>query len=295
MLNFQCAQCGAIHEVPEAAAAFDCPRCGMPYEITMQNGSWALRLRVAFDVSRPITWFEMQIAPFTFRFAVAAGKEVLFSDNAPNSRHPQETFVLEERSDLFLSALTAMAAGYGDVFGGPQTAPDRCFTQDMMQQPSFHLRVAWDNHYRWASMYPLNQLPPRVRQLFEDSRAVFEQVVAQIPTQRGSADEAHGVLDRVEQQQRLDERLQRAQAAGAVARIKVLQNGDAYLNGRKMRVRRIISTLKDIQAKEGVVIYFREQPERDPTPAAEKTFKALLDEVSALRLPIMLSRTDFEA
>jgi len=115
----------------------------------------------------------------------------------------------------------------------------------------------------------LDGIPPAVQGFFEACRALGHRLLADIPTQEVSGQEAFDKLDEARQRHAMQEYFRRAEAAGAIARIKVTQAGAVYLNRKPSSIAAVLDELARIQPLQGGVIYFREGPQQDPSPQAE--------------------------
>jgi hypothetical protein len=59
-----------------------------------------------------------------------------------------------------------------------------------MKTASIHVRIAYANDERWASMYALNKMPPNVRALFEQSKRLGLETLGSVQTETISGEKA---------------------------------------------------------------------------------------------------------
>jgi hypothetical protein len=78
--------------------------------------------------------------------------------------------------------------------------------------------------------------------------------------------------------------------SGEVAKVKVTQAGDIYLNGAKSNMDKIKAEFARLKKVNGMVWYYREAPEKPAPAAAESVMKAVIE----ARLPIKLFDKDFQ-
>jgi hypothetical protein len=138
----------------------------------------------------PIVWFELQIAPLEFRFAVLPGQPILFgsSDTA--------TWLLRAKENP--DAAKALAIGLADVLRShpfhrsPPNEPEKCFQPEVLKTPSFHLRVAWADGTRWETYHARDAIPPGLIELVEACRRLGLEKIASLGGRRLSAEEALG-------------------------------------------------------------------------------------------------------
>jgi len=69
-------------------------------------------------------------------------------------------------------------------------------------------------------------------------------------------------------------------------KIAITRSGAITADGKSTTLDALLSVLRDLAAKKGVVWYYREAPESDPHPNALKVLSAIVDQ----DLPVRLSR-----
>ena len=74
-----------------------------------------------------------------------------------------------------------------------------------------------------------------------------------------------------------------------VAKIKVTQEGNIYINNQLVSEPDFVRELERLKAVGGAVDYYRESPELEPTPAQFRVFQKIVE----ARLPVKLSEKDF--
>ncbi len=79
-----------------------------------------------------------------------------------------------------------------------------------------------------------------------------------------------------------------------IAKVKVTTGGDIFLNEKKVTFAELSQEFARVQTEKGVVWYYREKPDVEPTAAADRTATAIIGKVVELKLPIRLSREDFD-
>jgi hypothetical protein len=131
----------------------------------------------------PVTWFELQIAPFAFRLAVLPGQPILFgcSDAAGGQAG---TWLLRVKDNP--NAAKAFAIGLANVIrthpvhASEPNEPDKCFQPDALETPSLHLRLAWADGRRWATFYPREAIPASIAELVEACRQLGLKEIASL-------------------------------------------------------------------------------------------------------------------
>lgn len=77
-----------------------------------------------------------------------------------------------------------------------------------------------------------------------------------------------------------------------IAKVKVTTGGDIILDKKKVTFTELSKEFARVQAEKGVVWYYREKPDAEPTAEADRTAKAIIGKVVELKLPVRLSHED---
>src|SRR5262245_42963219 len=139
--------------------------------------------RQARAQSVPVTWFELQIAPFEFRLAVLPGQPILFGCTDTGGGQAG-TWLLRVKDNP--NAAKAFAIGLANVIRthpvhtSEPNEPDKCFQPDALQTPSLHLRLAWSDGRRWATFYPRGSIPAPIAELVEACRQLGLKEIASL-------------------------------------------------------------------------------------------------------------------
>lgn len=299
MFEIQCKACARVMDIPAREGAFSCPHCQNVYQIFIEGQKWKMENMgpPGYPTNAPLVEFELQIAPNEFLLMAVPGQPVLFDDSTVDGQNPVQVTLDKDAPNRrkFLTNLTnACKLAFTDVFSEPQHTPEQCFTPSYLDQPSFHLRLVWGNGHRWATMYPRDQIPSELLHFFEVCRQMAYDILENVPSQPTPNQEVLYILEKSEQSAKTDSYVKRAESIGAVAKVKVAWDSTIFVNGKKMRLRGLKNELQRIQAKQGLVKYFREYPERnDLPPKTEKVAISVLQMVMESGIPIQLSETDF--
>ncbi len=81
-----------------------------------------------------------------------------------------------------------------------------------------------------------------------------------------------------------------AQPQKEIAKVKVTQAGGVYLNGKPVTPSEFGQELARLQGRNGVIWYFREAPEQQPSDLARVIFNTIID----AEIPVCLFEKDFD-
>jgi hypothetical protein len=147
--------------------------------------------------TNPIVWFELQIAPAELRLAVVLGQPILFGYRGTPAA-PGEVFLL--RPEDSPAAAKDVTAGVGDLINAhrilrlPPEDAECSFRPETLQDPSFHLRIAWMDGRRWATYYPAASTPAEMQAFAEACRRMGVKKIASLPRTALSNDAAESEI-----------------------------------------------------------------------------------------------------
>jgi hypothetical protein len=243
------------------------------------------------SVTDRLVWFELQICPHVFRLAVLPGQPVLFGYRPEGGEKSRTTLIPYAGNEALVETLAAGLASLvraNRILGTPPNAPGRAFRKDTMGTASLHIRIAYANGRRWASMYALNDVPSNVRTLLEGSKQLGLDLLGAAQSRAISGERAMALVEAEAQAGTVGE------GAAIVAQVKVTPSGQIHLNGAPVNAGELSEALHRLRDVGGEVWYYRERPDQEPSPEANETIQSILDLVTELGLPIKLSQTDFE-
>ena len=144
-----------------------------------------------------LEWVEVEEAPFVSRFFLARGQRFLVSrPPAPSEPKPpvlvggplpaQEEDGPFDQIDLVVRS--------DRVIETPPREPELTLSDSARSQPSLHLRIGYDRG-RWASWYPIHDVPPHIASFHQDLWRVAGRFIAAFDPSRArelGPDEARG-------------------------------------------------------------------------------------------------------
>jgi hypothetical protein len=236
-----------------------------------------------------VVWFELQIAPASYRFAIMPEQPILIGYEGENGEkgatmlirydHVPEVFnrTVEKVNDLVKNC---------KIFDLPITNPDLAFEDSYMNEPSVHIRLAYANDKRWAGYYPLGDEPDAVSSLIRDTKALAKQLMEEQTNQVIDGDTAHSHLAP-------DKNTAQKNEPSVVVKVKVHLSGDISANGEKVTLAELDTVLDDLKQENGGVWYFRESPEEEPPESLDQTIEAVLDAITSRSLPVRLQPEEY--
>lgn len=229
--------------------------------------------------------FELQICPFQFRLAIVAGQRASISFASGEQGQSSTVVMHHEGNELAVDGLLESIDAEirkNRLFETQPRAFDEAFTEVLMRTASLHLKAEYSGKCRWAATYPLDEMPLNVRSLRDECQLLARQTLETNKLALGSA-EAPVFADSSENG---------AAPVGrtAVAKVKVMDTGRIYLNGRPTDLTAFRQTLLRLKEQRGEVWYRRETATGEPPEEAMAVIKA----VSEARLPIKICEADFE-
>jgi hypothetical protein len=120
-----------------------------------------------------LTWFELEVCPLQLRLAVATGQNALFGYQ-PEDGSKVRSYAMryrrnEEHFKSLLESLHWLLVANA-ILDTPQTAPDKAFDVQAMSVKSVHLRIAYSDGRKWASVYTEGEAPANVLTLIDQAR-----------------------------------------------------------------------------------------------------------------------------
>lgn len=236
-----------------------------------------------------LVWFELEICPGKLRLAVIPGQPVLFGYE-PDSGEKGKTILVpyeanEDLVDSLIESLDALVRS-NKIFGTSPNAPERAFEGNAMSTPSIHIRIAYSNSRRWASVYTLKDAPPNVRTLVQQCRQLGLEVSRSVHLNAMSDEEATELVSPGGQ-------AKARTPARVVARVKISLSGQIYLDGNPVGLDELSGALDRLTDEGGEVWYYRDHPEHEPSNEVRRVAESVLDRITSLGIPIKLSETDF--
>jgi hypothetical protein len=128
---------------------------------------------VSYEEAPRLTWFELEVCPFQFRLAVATGQNALFGYQ-PQDGGKVRSFAIRHRGNeeaikSLLESLHWLLVANA-IMESPQVAPEKAFDVQAMTGKAVHVRVAYSDGRRWASVYAEGEVPGNVLTLIDQAR-----------------------------------------------------------------------------------------------------------------------------
>jgi len=130
-----------------------------------------------------LVWFELEVCIFQCRLAMVPGQTMLYGVKSEDGRiHRFELPYQgnEERAESLLESLHWLILANG-ILDLPEVMPRAAFRMRAMNQDSVHIRIAYSDGRRWASMYLPAEVPAQVQAFIEQAKYLAAQELKQAP------------------------------------------------------------------------------------------------------------------
>lgn len=248
-----------------------------------------VKRKKAIEPIHRLVWFELQIAPASYRFAIMPEQPILIGYEGENGTKGATMLIRYEHVpnvyERTVERVDALVRKSG-IMGLPPSHPNRAFDDTAMVDQSVHVRIAYADNTRWAAVYGADEIPQAVAVLIHDSKALAKQIMQEQTSETIDGDTAHAFLD---------PKTNAAQknTPSVIVKVKVLLSGEITANGAKVTLKELGDLLDDLKKERGGVWYFRESPEQEPPEALVSTIKDVMDAIATRKLPVRLQPEEY--
>jgi len=244
-----------------------------------------------------LEWFELQICPYDFRFAVLPQQPILIGWQRENSDDNLLWLMSrEDYPDAFRSIINSLDSliKSSRVLETEPHEPETTFEEGAMNMPSMHLRIGYGTDgygtgYRWQTCYDITEIPDKFLSFLEGCRKLALGIIEANPG-RDVSDHEAWELTHVK---RTPDQLFNAPDA-VIAKIKITKEGDIILDGKAVTLDELGMKLERVRRQEGIVWYHREHPPNEPGEKASAQIGAVIEIINELGLYAELCEQDFE-
>jgi hypothetical protein len=227
-----------------------------------------------------LEWFELEVRPSGFRFAVVPDQAILFGKELGDKKTGGIWLVPRDdrNADSIIQTLDSLIRSHHIMESVPNK-PEKSFREDTMQSSSIHLRVGYGSdgygrNKRWQSYYEIDDVPSNIKAFVEACRTFGVSTISAHPSQVISGDKAKLLV------------------TSEVAKIKITTIGEIYLNKRRVTLEELDVELRRLKKANGIVWYYREPEE--PNEKVATVIHDVIEKIIELKLPIKLSEKDFQ-
>jgi hypothetical protein len=236
-----------------------------------------------------LVWFELQIAPASYRFAIMPEQPILIGYEGENGEKGATMLIRYEHvPDVFertVEVVDGLVKKSG-ILSLPPSNPDQAFDDTAMTSPSIHIRIAYADNRRWAGFYSIDAPPEAVAALVRDTKGLAKQILQEQTGEKIDGETAHSFLDP-------EKNIAQKNAPSVIVKVKVLQSGKITANGQEVSLSELGTILDDLKQKEGGVWYFREEPEHEPSGSLAMTIQSVIDAIVSRELPVQLQPEEY--
>jgi hypothetical protein len=236
-----------------------------------------------------LTWFELQIDPFVYRFAYSPGHPLFISLSGKNGEKGSVLLVRQDHVpevyDQTIERLNALIRASG-VLQLPMERPNQAFSDEATKANNVHLRFRFADNTAWASVYAPDAVPPEVSHLLDEAKFLARELVAGQANQKIDGDQALEHL-------KSDEQSPGGSSPNIVLKIRISATGVIAVDERIVTITELEHALNELKQRKGVVWYHREAGASVPSPETVAIIKQVLDAVMARELPIKLQEEKY--
>jgi hypothetical protein len=240
-------------------------------------------------VTYRLIWFELQEAPFSYRFAIIPEQPILIGFEGEKGEKGATMLIrydhVPELYERTVESVSKLVQKSGVMELTPKN-PQSAFDDGTLERPSVHLRIAYSDDRRWAGVFEINKLPKEIEVLLQETRQLAKQLMQDQSNETISGEIAHGHLDPVKNIAQKD-------SPAIVVKIRVHLTGKIFVDEQEMSLSELGDVLDELKTKNGVVWYFRETPDKEPPESVNEIIKKVLDAVTARNLPIQLQTEEY--
>lgn len=179
------------------------------------------------EVIYRLVWFELQIAPASYRFAIMPEQPILIGYEGEDGEKGATMLIRYEHvPDVYertVEQVDTLVRRSG-ILDLPPENPAQAFDDTSMKHPSVHLRLAYADNTRWAGFYATDAIPEPVSILMRDTKALARQIMKEQTNEAIDGDTAHSFL-------KPEKNAAQKDAPSIIVKVKVLQSGRITANG----------------------------------------------------------------
>jgi len=152
-------------------------------------------------VTEPIyrlVWFELEIAPASFRFAIIPEQPILIAYEGEKAEKGALMLIRYEHVpdvyDRTVEKVDALVRKSG-ILSLPPSGTNQAFDDTAMPDQSVLLRIAYADKTQWAAVYSADEIPLAVAALIQDSKALAKRIMQEQSNEKIDVDTARAFLD----------------------------------------------------------------------------------------------------
>ncbi len=235
-----------------------------------------------------LVWFELQVAPFTYRFAIMPEQPILIGLEGENGEQGATMLIrydhVPEVYEQTVERVDALVQEHG-ILSLPLKNPQLAFADEALDHASVHIRIAYADDRRWASVFEVDDLPPEIASLIRETKELARQTMETGSNETITGNEARGHLDP-------ERNAAQKESPEVIVKIRVGLSGKIFVDNQEVSLSELGPILDELKSQKGGVWYFRESPEQDPSESTWKIVEKVLDEVARRELPISLQQEE---
>lgn len=243
------------------------------------------RMKRNENVIYRLLWFEIQVTPFTFRFAILPEQPILIGYEGENGEKGKTMLIRYEHvPDVYESTVErvdVLVKESGVLELAPYNA-EYAFSDDWIGKSAVHIRIAYADNTSWAGVFMLDELPKEINVLVQSLKELGKQIVLEQGSQKISAESAKTYIEP-------ENNAAQKASPKVIVKINIDTSGKTFANGKEVTLLQLVEILDDLKNNNGCVWYSREAPDQEPSELVLGHIEKVLAAVADRELPIRLS------
>ncbi len=127
-----------------------------------------------------LEWFELQVAPCIYRFAIVPDQPILMGLGPDEQDNGATMLIRHDRTPALYQQVVDKVSSCVEVCGIMDCAlhnPQLAFADEMLDKESVHMRIAYTDGRRWASVFAVDHVPMEIGFLLEETKKLTQQVL----------------------------------------------------------------------------------------------------------------------
>lgn len=236
-----------------------------------------------------LVWFELQIAPSSYRFAIIPEQPILIGFEGESGEKGATMLIRYEHvPDLYEKIVEKVdnLVKKNRILSITPVNSVNSFSDNLIEKPSVHIRLAYADNTLWASFYELSNVPNEIDALIQDTKSLAKQIMKEQTQETISGDAAQAYIEPAQN-------TAQKESPSIIVKVKVHHSGKISANKNEVSLSELGSILDELKIRNGDVWYYRESPDIEPSESTVKTIQKVLDAVTSRELSIRLQAEEY--
>jgi hypothetical protein len=229
-----------------------------------------------------LSWFELQVAPFDYRFAIIPNQPILIGSVGEEKatlllRYEQDPLTFDKIIEQIDSILSK-----NKIENMIQYNPAKCFDDASLEKASIHLRFMHSDKTKWSSYYSIENIPQEISTLINETKQIGEKLLSRSSNIALQPDKVDDLLNP-------ENNPQKGLELNTIIKINITNEGIIEINRKPSSFEELLSALDELKKANGSIWYSRENPNSNPNEQLNSIIEKVLNEIVKRQLPIKLN------